>query len=242
MKKTIVIMVLIAVASFLIFTLAFSRTEKTTDATDTTKKEATQTVTTKTETTKTETTTGAVDTTNKEATKTVTTKTETTTTESTKVVHKYIGTAKCKMCHNSEAKGKIYDKWASTGHAKAYQTLANDQSKALAKKAGIDDATKSEKCLKCHVTGYKEPNGDKYAMEEGVTCEACHGPGEHYWPMKMMQNKKLAMDNGLVEPTEALCVKCHNKESPTYKAFKFADQYKLVEHHAPKKAPATQKK
>lgn len=237
MKKLTLILILIAVASFLIFGLAISQTEKTTGAADTTK-----TVTTKTVTTKTETTTGAVDTAKNEATKTVTTKTETTTTESTKVVHKYIGTAKCKMCHNSEAKGKIYDKWASTGHAKAYQTLLNEQSIAIAKKMGIDDASKSDKCLRCHVSGYKEPSADKYTMEEGVTCEACHGPGSDYWTMKIMQNKKTAMANGLVEPSEELCVKCHNKDSPTYKPFKYADAYKLVEHHAPKAAPTTEKK
>ena len=242
MRKTILIMVLVTVTSFLVFSLAFSQGEKTTGAADTTKKEATKTVTTKTETNKTETTTSTVDTTKKEGTKTVTTKTETTTTESTKVVHKYIGITKCKMCHMAEAKGKIYDKWVSTGHAKAYQTLANEQSKGIAKKMGIEDALKSDKCLKCHVTGYKEATGDKYSMEEGVTCEACHGPGEHYWTVKVMQNKKLAMENGLVEPTEKLCVKCHNQESPTFKEFKYAEAYKLVEHHAPKAAPKPEKK
>ncbi|MGB8658394.1 MAG: cytochrome c family protein [Candidatus Zixiibacteriota bacterium] len=237
MKKTILILTLVCVAAFLVFSLAFSQGEKTTGVADSVKKEVTQPDTTaKKDTTKVE---AAV---KKDTTKAEAAATKDTTKAVVKVVHKYIGTSKCKMCHNSEAKGKIYDTWAATGHSKAYQTLANDQSKAVAKKAGIDDATKSEKCLKCHVTGYKEPNGDKYAIEEGVTCEACHGPGEHYWPMKMMQNKKLAMDNGLVEPTEALCVKCHNKESPTYKPFKFADEYKLIEHHAPKKAPATEKK
>jgi len=226
MKKLALFLVLIAVGSFLIFNPAFSQTEKAMETADTVKKEITKQETTTTmDTTKQETAT-TMDTTKQE----------------TKVVHKYIGTAKCKMCHNSEAKGKIYDKWASTGHAKAYQTLLNEQSIAIAKKMGIDDASKSDKCLKCHVTGYKEPSADKYSMEEGVTCEACHGPGSDYWTMKIMQDKKMAMANGLVEPTEKLCVACHNTDSPTYKPFKYADAYKLVEHHAPKAAPKTEKK
>ena len=104
-------------------------------------------------------------------------KQDTTKQDTTKVVHKYIGTAKCKMCHNSENKGKIYDKWVTTKHATAYKTLANEESKAIAKKMGIKDAQKDKKCLKCHVTGYGEATGDKYSMEEGVTCEGCHGPG-----------------------------------------------------------------
>jgi hypothetical protein len=246
MRKIILIMVLVIVASFLIFSLSFSQGEKTPSAADTVKKEMPKQEATATQeeakpdTTKKE--AAIPDTTKKEEAKQDTTKKEAAKAESTKVVHKYIGTAKCKMCHNGEAKGKIYDKWASTGHAQAYLTLANEQSKTIAKNMKIEDAQKSEKCLKCHVTGYKEATGDKYAMEEGVTCEACHGAGEHYWLMKVMQDKKLAMQNGLVEPTEKLCVKCHNQESPTFKEFKYAEAYKLVEHHAPKAAPKTEKK
>jgi hypothetical protein len=215
MKKLALFLVLIAVGSFLIFNPAFSQTDKVTETADTVKKVMT-----------TQDTAAVKDTTKQE----------------TKVVHKYIGTAKCKMCHNSEAKGKIYDKWVATGHANAYKTLLNEQSIAIAKKMGIDDTSKSDKCLRCHVAGYKEPSADKYTMEEGVTCEACHGPGSDYWTMKIMQNKKTAMANGLVEPSEELCVKCHNKDSPTYKPFKYADAYKLVEHHAPKAAPTPEKK
>ncbi len=226
MKKAIGMMVLITVASFLIFSLAFSQEEKTTSVADTTKKEEVkQEATTKPDTTK-----------------PAATATKDTTKAGTKVVHKYFGTTKCKMCHNTDAKGKIHDKWAASGHAKAYQTLLSEAAKGIAKKMGIEDASKSDKCLKCHVTGYKEASGDKYSMEEGVTCEACHGPGEHYWTMTVMKNKKVAMENGLVIPTEKDCIKCHNKDSPTYKEFKFADAYKLVEHHVPKVAPAIEKK
>jgi hypothetical protein len=154
--------------------------------------------------------------------------------DTTKVVHKYIGNTKCKMCHNSAKKGKIHDTWAGTKHATAYASLASDESKKIAKEKGIKDAQKDGKCLKCHVTGYGQPTADKYSVEEGVGCEACHGPGEHYWSMKVMKDKKLALENGLVEPDEKLCATCHNKESPTYKPLKFAEAYKKVEHHPPK--------
>ncbi len=226
MKKLALFLVLIAVASFLVFNPAFSQTEKTTEMTDTAKKEMTQPETTVTKVTTKDTTTATQDTIKKEA----------------EVVHKYIGTSKCKMCHNSEGQGKIWDKWNTTGHSKAYQTLLNEQSKGIAKEMGIDDASKSDKCLRCHVTGYKEPTADKYSMEEGVTCEACHGPGSDYWKMQIMKDKKKAMANGLVEPSEELCVKCHNKDSPTFKPFKYAEAYKLIEHHIPKAAPTPVKK
>lgn len=172
------------------------------------------------------------DTVKKETAKEDTTKEE----DTTKVVHKYIGNTKCKMCHNTKTKGAIWDKWASTKHATAYATLANEESKKIAKEKSIKDPQKDAKCLVCHVTGYGQSTGDKYSLEEGVGCEACHGPGEHYWSMKVMKDKKLALENGLVEPDEKLCATCHNKQSPTYQPMKFEEAYKLVEHHPPKEA------
>jgi len=153
-----------------------------------------------------------------------------------KPVFGYVGATVCKPCHNLPKTGKQYDIWASRKHAQAYLTLANEQSKKLAAEMKIKDAQKSEKCLKCHVTGYGVADsllGAKYSVEEGVTCEACHGPGEKYKSMKIMKDKELALKNGLIVPTEELCVSCHNKESPTYKPFKFAEAVKAIDHSYP---------
>jgi len=150
---------------------------------------------------------------------------------------KYIGTFKCKLCHNTPQKGKVYDWWAAEKHSKAYGTLANEQSKNIAKGMGIADAQKSEKCLVCHVTGYNAPAAQKdvkYSMVEGVTCEACHGPGEAYQAMKYMKDPILAAkEAGLIKPTNEVCITCHNKKSPTYKAFKFEEAVKLIKHGPP---------
>jgi hypothetical protein len=42
---------------------------------------------------------------------------------------KYIGAAKCKMCHNKKEKGSQYDIWKSKPHAKAFETLATPEAK-----------------------------------------------------------------------------------------------------------------
>jgi hypothetical protein len=154
--------------------------------------------------------------------------------------HAYVGASKCKMCHNMPTWGKLYDKWAATKHATAYATLANEQSKTIAKGMKIDDAQKSPKCLVCHVTGYDAPaklKGTTLTMEEGVSCEVCHGPAGDYLATHIKKDKALAKANGLILPTEALskqiCEKCHNKQSPTFKEFKYAEAVKLVEHHKP---------
>ncbi|MFH0918951.1 MAG: cytochrome c family protein [Fibrobacterota bacterium] len=138
----------------------------------------------------------------------------------------YIGASKCKMCHNSKAKGEQFNKWKAESHSKAFETLKNDQSKAIAKKMGIADATTDPKCLKCHIA-------DAAIKDDGVTCESCHGPGSLYKPVAIMKNKTESMKRGLVDPDEKVCLKCHNTESPTYKKFVFKEAVTKVTHPNP---------
>ncbi|NIM99209.1 MAG: hypothetical protein GTO24_14350 [candidate division Zixibacteria bacterium] len=151
--------------------------------------------------------------------------------------HAYVGATKCKMCHNTATWGKIYDKWAATKHAAAYTALAGEKAQTVAKNLKIEDPQKSEKCLVCHVAGYQASaklKGEKYSMEEGVTCEVCHGPaGDYLKSHNKKDNEKQAIADGLVKPTEELCVACHNKQSPTFEGFKYEEAIKLVEHHKP---------
>jgi len=154
-----------------------------------------------------------------------------------KASFKYVGAKACKMCHNSATQGKQFDIWMGSKHSKAYATLATPEAKKVAAEKGIADPQKSEKCLKCHVTAYAAPKEmlmPTYSVEEGVSCEGCHGPGEKYKDMKVMKDKKLSMANGLVIPDEKTCKGCHNPESPSYKEFKFAEALKLIAHPKPK--------
>ena len=65
---------------------------------------------------------------------------------------KYIGAAKCKMCHMKPAKGKQFDVWQEGPHANAMKTLANEESKKIAAEKGIADPTTDAACIKCHAT------------------------------------------------------------------------------------------
>ena len=152
--------------------------------------------------------------------------------------HKYVGAEKCKMCHNAPAKGAQFTKWSESKHAKAYATLATEEAKKAAQAKGIADPQKDAACLKCHVTGHGVPAdqlGEKYKKEEGVTCEACHGPGADYMAMAVMKDKAKATAAGLVDPTEAVCKGCHNPESPTFKEFNFATASAAIAHPNPAK-------
>lgn len=62
-------------------------------------------------------------------------------------------------------------------------------------------------CYKCHTTGYDEKTGTY--VEEGVTCEACHGPGQFY--VYFMSTGKVAEAQRLSKLAFSydVCGRCH---------------------------------
>ena len=158
---------------------------------------------------------------------------------------RYIGAAMCKNCHNGADKGNAYDHWMGTPHAKAFENLASDKAKEAAKKLGIDDPQKSEKCLKCHVTAYgvdKKEIKVSFKPEHGVQCEACHGPGEDHYKKRFAEAQKPGTAPSPITADEIHslraadgCVKCHNEESPTYKPFCLKERMEKIEHLDPRK-------
>lgn len=150
---------------------------------------------------------------------------------------KYIGAAKCKMCHMKPAKGEQYKVWLKGPHANALKSLASDEAKAIAKEKGIADATKDPGCLKCHTTVGHIDSKLKAGITtaEGVSCESCHGPGSMYKGASVMRNRELALKKGLILPTEEVCKTCHNPDSPTFKPFNYAEKVAMIAHPDPSK-------
>jgi hypothetical protein len=148
---------------------------------------------------------------------------------------KYIGAPKCKMCHNKPDKGEQYNKWMEGPHANAMKSLSTDQAKQIATEKGIADPTTDQACIKCHATlGAIESNlAAGIKMDEGVSCESCHGPGSRYKGAAIMRDRELSMQNGLILPTEEVCKTCHNEESPTYKGFDYAEYSAKIAHPDP---------
>ena len=152
--------------------------------------------------------------------------------------HAYIGAEKCKMCHNAPAKGAQFTKWTASKHSKAFQVLAGEDAKKIAAAKGIADPQKAAECLRCHVTGHGASAAkltDKYKVEEGVSCESCHGPGGDYWSMTVMKDVAKAKAAGLVLPDESTCKTCHNADSPTFKSFDFKAALAQIAHPNPQK-------
>jgi len=150
---------------------------------------------------------------------------------------KYIGAAKCKMCHNKAATGEQYNKWLSAPHANALKSLSSQESIAYAKKNGIADPTKEANCLKCHST-YDNVDAKLRGGifdDEGVSCESCHGPGSAYKSPSIMKNQEQALTKGLVLPDQKLCVACHNPENPFHKEFNYDTFVAKIAHPNPAK-------
>ena len=138
---------------------------------------------------------------------------------------KYIGASKCKMCHNKPDKGEQYNVWSAGPHAKAMESLSAEEAK-------------DPKCLKCHSTvGHIDASlVASIKVDEGVSCESCHGPGSAYKGASIMKNREQSMAKGLILPVEEVCLKCHNEESPDFKGFDYAEYCAKIAHPNPKAA------
>lgn len=142
---------------------------------------------------------------------------------------KSLGTVTCanSLCHGSitewEASDVLqteYVTWSRhDAHARAYAVLLEPQSQAIARKLGLPvPAHEAKVCLDCHAHNVpSERRGERFDLADGVTCEACHGPAEH-WISTHVEPESSHADNlsrGLY-PTEQpraraqLCLSCHS--------------------------------
>jgi hypothetical protein len=160
----------------------------------------------------------------------------------------FVGSTKCATCHKTVAQGEQFPKWQASKHAKAYETLAGEKAKEVAKAKGIADPQKAPECLKCHVTAHGVEAallGEKYAVTDGVGCESCHGAGADYIKKATMEGVTggtiEAASVGLAKPDKAACEKCHNKESPTFTAFDYEKSLEKIKHAIPAERKAKYK-
>jgi len=169
--------------------------------------------------------------------------------------NRYIGAAKCKTCHASSESGDQFGKWKQEKHAKAFETLAGDAAKKIAKEKGIADPQKGDTCMKCHATAWSAP-ADQIARgfdkNIGVQCESCHGPGEKHMKARLAaaaaagEDTKAAAraevpkDEIVKFPEMATCTTCHNKESPSFKPFCFKKRLQDIAHLDPRDAKAAE--
>ena len=102
-------------------------------------------------------------------------------------------------------------------HARAYKTLGKERALRIAKNLGIEDPQKDDTCLNCHANNVpKAKRAKNFTLNDGVTCEACHGGAEKWLGVHVagVGGRKENIEAGQY-PTEQpiarakLCLSCH---------------------------------
>jgi len=144
----------------------------------------------------------------------------------------YVGARACATCHRGEGMGHQFSKWLLSKHARAYAVLGTPAGVAMARHEGVtDDPLRSRECLRCHTTGWGSPRAafhEGFVTEDGVQCEACHGPGSEYSPEAVMHDRRAARQAGLREITAETCLRCHG--SAHGRAFDYEGAVKAIAH------------
>jgi hypothetical protein len=99
-----------------------------------------------------------------------------------------IGAAACRACHR-----ELHAAWESSPHGRAAAVLSFEQ-------------TLDPQCAPCHLP-------DEGVLDDGVGCEACHGPGSAYAELDIMIDPLKRTAAGLRDASEA-CGLCHNPGHP----------------------------
>jgi len=155
----------------------------------------------------------------------------------------YIGTQACGECHSGPDTGHQLEKWQLTAHAKAYTSLAKPESQEIVRLSGLTgDPYQLRMCLGCHATASEAEDWEKlpeFRIEDGLQCEACHGPGSEYATDSLMRDPKLARGAGLMMPTKDDCRICHRPKGShdtvlKRKPFDFDAAWETIAHLTPK--------
>jgi hypothetical protein len=166
---------------------------------------------------------------------------------------KYAGAEVCATCHAQSRLGEQFQAWTGSMHARSYLVLATGYPEMIDRQArGMVDvghgraiAAEAERlgadtdCLHCHATGSEVDESDReptFHVEDGVQCEACHGPGSaHAAAMgSLVEGQETPPEARLRRMSLDDCVRCH-RHKPSHavlerKPFEPAAAWKKIAH------------
>lgn len=148
----------------------------------------------------------------------------------------FVGAEKCGECHT-----KAYEKWLTTAHAHAYESLINGRKDQIERGEKIVSRIYDPECLSCHVTGWHPQEVIRYKSGFvnkaqsphllGQQCENCHGPGSGHIElvdMDKIEEAKKVMRVTLAEAKKSTCYQCHDLDnSPN---FEFDSYWEKIKH------------
>jgi hypothetical protein len=106
----------------------------------------------------------------------------------------HVGAIVCKTCHGPGSADDAFTIWSVSKHSRTYVQLGTGYVQMIDPNArgfvseGFGGSIRKEAarldidtdCLRCHTTAYGVPDSETagtFHIEDGVQCEACHGPG-----------------------------------------------------------------
>jgi hypothetical protein len=144
----------------------------------------------------------------------------------------YVGSGACMECHGEGPGDGPAGHWVASRHSRAVHTLSTHQARGLAASRAeyqdIVDPSVEARCLMCHATAAQNPAAgfaEGYRRDQGVGCEACHGPGSSYVDRVIMGDRSAFLTNGGRIPDELTCRECHRDEG-----FDFLQYLERIRH------------
>jgi len=143
---------------------------------------------------------------------------------------KFYGADSCADCHNKgsstipdpKVQLKEYGTWKlEDRHALAFAVLEGPRGQQIGRILGICTTTEAM-CLNCHAMNFPQSRrGPLFHIEDGVTCDGCHGPAEHWisphvneytkWRDKPPKEKEAEGMFDVRNPIKRaqICMSCH---------------------------------
>jgi hypothetical protein len=141
----------------------------------------------------------------------------------------YAGAAACasQNCHGSvqprrDSETSLQNEYVTwyqqDRHAKAYAVLVDERAQQIATRLGMSEAPREAKrCLDCHALNVPpKARGARFRLEDGVSCEACHGPAgawlERHTERDWKPERSLALgmrDTMRPHVAAETCLGCH---------------------------------
>lgn len=143
----------------------------------------------------------------------------------------FVGAGACSECHDAKETTRFPKDfvllnesaiWSKQDkHSQAYEVLKWERSQQMGELMGIADVTKDVRCLSCHaVVATEDQQGQFFSVEDGVSCDACHGPSglwlSAHWTVKGWRKFPSAQKAafGMIDVRDPvlrakMCLSCH---------------------------------
>lgn len=147
----------------------------------------------------------------------------------------FVGRSVCMECHQPGTNGsggapaRPCSAELPAKHDQAYLALGREEAASIAQLSGTPEApSASAVCLDCHATGADEGRrwwASTFRLDDGVQCEACHGPGSRHVEWAKHRSGAESHDlsrtdsgaaNGTIRRGDrSVCIPCH-VEKPSH--------------------------